>query len=35
MADSDIGKEAESKIREWLNRPDAGYSFDRFYDQLT
>lgn len=35
MSDSDIGKDAEAKIRTWLDRPDAGYSFDRFYDQMT
>lgn len=32
---STIGKEAEKKIREWLDRPKDGYSFDRFYDQMT
>lgn len=31
----DLGKKAESKIKEWLNRPEDGYSFDRFYDQMT
>lgn len=30
-----LGKEAEAKIREWLDRPEDGYSFDRFYDQMT
>ncbi len=30
-----LGKKAEAKIREWLDRPDDGYSFDRFYDQLS
>lgn len=30
-----LGKQAEHKIREWLDRPEDGYSFDRFYDQLT
>lgn len=30
-----LGKIAETKIREWLDRPQAGYSFDRFYDQLS
>ena len=31
----DIGKKAENKIREWLDKPEEGYSFDRFYDQMT
>lgn len=35
MADDNLGKDAERKIREWLDRPSDGYSFDRFYDQLT
>lgn len=35
MADSTIGKEAEAKIRQWLDRPQDGYSFDRIYDQMT
>ena len=30
-----IGKEAEQKIKEWLDRPAEGYSFDRIYDQMT
>lgn len=30
-----LGKKAEQKIKEWLNRPSDGYSFDRFYDQLS
>lgn len=29
-----IGKKAEKKIREWLNRPDDGYSFDRLPDPV-
>lgn len=33
MSASD-GKKAEYKIREWLDRPDIGYSFDRIPDQL-
>lgn len=33
--DTDIGKKAEAKIKEWLDRPEKGYSFDRFYDQMT
>lgn len=34
MAES-IGKKAEDKISEWLDRPEDGYSFDRLYDQMT
>ena len=30
-----LGKEAEQKIREWLDRPEDGYSFDRIPDQLS
>lgn len=30
-----LGKEAEQKIREWLDRPQDGYSFDRIKDQMT
>lgn len=30
-----LGKAAEQKLREWLDRPQDGYSFDRFYDQLS
>lgn len=30
-----IGKKAELKIREWLNRPEDGYCFDRLPDQLS
>ena len=35
MTSSDVGKKAEAKIKEWLNIPEAGYSFDRIYDQLS
>lgn len=28
------GKRAENKIKEWLNRPEDGYCFDRIPDQL-
>lgn len=35
MGDSTIGKKAEAKIAEWLNRPEDGYSFDRIKDQMT
>jgi len=31
----DLGKKAELKIREWLDRPEDGYCFDRIPDQLT
>lgn len=30
-----LGKKAEHKIAEWLNRPEDGYSLDRLYDQMT
>ena len=30
-----LGKKAEGKIKEWLDRPEDGYSFDRLYDQLS
>lgn len=35
MSDSLIGKKAEKKIAEWLDRPEEGYSFDRIPDQMT
>lgn len=31
----ELGKKAEKKIREWLDRPQDGYSFDRIKDQMT
>lgn len=31
----DLGKKAEKKIKEWLDRPQDGYSFDRIFDQMT
>jgi len=31
----DLGKKAEIKIREWLDRPEDGYCFDRQKDQMT
>ena len=34
MAES-IGKKAEKKIREWLNKPEDGYSFDRLPDPMS
>lgn len=33
--DDGLGKEAEAKVKEWLNRPDEGYSLDRIPDQLS
>ena len=30
-----LGKKAEDKIKQWLDKPENGYSFDRFYDQMT
>lgn len=35
MANDGLGKNAEQKIKEWLDRPEDGYSFDRLYDQLS
>ena len=31
----DVGKKAEKKIKEWLDRKEDGYSFDRIVDQLS
>lgn len=30
-----LGKDAELKIKSWLDRPEDGYSFDRLPDQMT
>lgn len=30
-----LGKDAEEKISEWLDRPEEGYCFDRIPDQMT
>ena len=30
-----LGKKAEKKIKEWLDRPEAGYDFNRIPDQLS
>lgn len=30
-----LGKSAEKKIQEWLDRPEAGYDFQRIPDQMT
>lgn len=35
MADTKFGKDAEQRIRTWLDRPQDGYSFDRIPDQMT
>lgn len=32
---ADVGKEAERKIKEWLDRPEDGLCFDRIKDQMT
>lgn len=34
MSDT-LGKKAERKIKEWLDKPELGYSFDRIPDQMT
>ena len=34
-ADGGLGKKAEAKIREWLDHPESGYSFDRIPDQMS
>lgn len=31
----DLGKKAERKLKEWLDRPDDGYDFNRIPDQLS
>ena len=33
--DNNLGKKAETKIKEWLDKPDQGYCFERIPDQLT
>lgn len=35
MAETDHGKKAEAKIKEWLTRPQDGYDFTRIPDQMT
>lgn len=35
MPDNDLAKKAEAKVREWLDRPEEGYCFDRIPDQMT
>lgn len=33
--DGGLGKKAEEKIEEWLDKPEEGISFDRIPDQMT
>lgn len=35
MAETDHGKKAEKKIKEWLDRPGDGYDFNRIPDQMS
>lgn len=35
MGNDGLGKDAESKIAAWLDRPESGYSFNRIYDQMS
>lgn len=35
MIHDDLGKKAEQKLRQWLDRPQDGYCFDRLPDQMT
>lgn len=35
MSNDGLGKKAEAKIKEWLDRPEEGYCFDRIKDQMT
>lgn len=36
MADlNKLGKKAEKKIEEWLNRPEEGYCIQRLYDKMS
>ncbi len=35
MGNDGLGKKAEAKIAQWLDRPESGYSFDRIPDQMT
>lgn len=35
MAETDHGKRAEKKIKEWLDRPQDGYDFNRIPDQMS
>ena len=35
MGNDGLGKKAEQKIREWLDKPEESYCFDRLPDQLS
>ena len=35
MLDNTIGKKAEKKVQQWLDRPEEGYCLDRQKDQMT
>lgn len=35
MLDNTLGKKAEAKIKQWLDRPEEGYCIDRLKDQMT
>ena len=35
MGNDGLGKKAEQKLREWLDRPEEGLSFERLPDQLS
>lgn len=32
---SQLGKKGEAKVKEWLDKPEDGYCFDRIPDQMT
>lgn len=32
---TNLGKKAETKLKEWLNRPQEGFYFYRLADQMT
>ena len=34
-ADGGLGKKGEDKVREWLNKPEDGFCFDRIPDQMN
>lgn len=35
MGNDGLGKKAEAKVKQWLDRPELGYCFDRLADQMT
>lgn len=35
MVDTKFGKDAEDRIRTWLDRPELGYCIDRTHDQMS